>query len=337
MRNLVSAAFLLALGLLLAAEAGVRLFLPHGVSGRFSYGYDLQAGFVEQGNGQVKLVRAGGRRFYPQTFSYQRPPDCWRILVIGDSVPRGPNLTASYAGRLQEELSLRNIRSEVINMAIPGYGARRCQLVLRQGLKYEPNLIILHLNDSNEFEDEREYRRSLEFRGWHVKHWPMKVFIFARAYEIKTEKILWRLIPEKIRLQSAVNDADAEVRASQDQQQQRLWGDRVREVTKATVEMARNRDVPLILVTQGTIAQNNGATWNIDDGGLDELARSLVGPGVYLLSMKQVFSRLTGIQSYFSDGAHLTRKGHEVMAQALADLISSRLAEQVALQGRAGR
>ena len=46
-------------------------------------------------------------------------------------------------------------------------------------------------------------RRSQDFQGWHPRHWLMKIFILARAYEIKTEKVLWRLLPEKIRLQNA--------------------------------------------------------------------------------------------------------------------------------------
>ena len=53
--------FFLALCLLMVAELAVRLFLPHDVSGRFSYGYDREAGFVESGE-VVRLVRAGGRR-----------------------------------------------------------------------------------------------------------------------------------------------------------------------------------------------------------------------------------------------------------------------------------
>jgi hypothetical protein len=59
MKKYIFADFLFALLLLLAAEAGVRIFLPHDVSGRFSYGYDQDSGFVESGDGQVHLVRAG--------------------------------------------------------------------------------------------------------------------------------------------------------------------------------------------------------------------------------------------------------------------------------------
>lgn len=314
--------FILALVLLLAAELGVRLFLPHDVSGRFSYGYDQDSGFVEAKDGSVRLVRAGGRRFHPQQFSRQRPAGAFRIMVIGDSVPRGPNLEAAYANQLEKFLQEKGIRAEVINLAIPGFGVRRSQLVVRKVLAYDPDLIILHLNDSNEFEDEREYRRSQDFQSLHPRHWPMKIFILARAYELKTEKIMWRLLPEPIRRQNAVSDADAEVRASLDEATQAVWKQRVRETTRETVALARGQGIGVIVVTQGTLHQGeDGGADRIDDHGLDALGQALTGPGVSLLSMQQVFSALNPLKAYFADSAHLTPRGHQTLAGFLADLI----------------
>jgi hypothetical protein len=226
---------------------------------------------------------------------------------------------------LQEVLRARGIRAEVINLAIPGFGARRSQLVLHKVLAYEPSLIILHLNDSNEFEDEREYRRSQDFQGWHPRHWPMKVFIFARAYEMKTEKVLWKLVPETIRRQTALNDADAELQASLDQAQQARWRERLWETTKETVAMAREKDIPVVLVTQGARQPGEAGQDRIDDHELDALGESLAGPGVWVVSMKQVFSTLTQINKYFADSTHLTPMGHTLMAGELADLISRHL------------
>jgi hypothetical protein len=334
MKKLLFADVLLALLLLLVAEVGVRLVLPHDVSGRFSYGYDRDSGFVELKGGTVHLVRAGGRRFHPQTFSLRRPADTYRIMVIGDSVPRGPNLKAAYAGQLQEVLRARGRQAEVINLALPGFGARRSQLVLRKVLTYDPSLIILHLNDSNEFEDEREFRRSQDFQGWHPRHWLMKIFIFARAYEIKTEKVLWKLVPDTIRRQRAVNDADAEVQASLDEAQQARWRERVWQTTHETVALARQEGIPVILVTQGAWQPGGDGQGRIDDHELDALGQSLSGSGVYLLSMKQVFSALAPVKPYFADSAHLTPSGHEIMAGELADLICRRLAGKVELGKR---
>jgi hypothetical protein len=325
MKKYLFADFLFAVLLLLAVELGVRVFLPHDVSGRFSYGYDLDAGFVESKEGSVDLVRSGGRRFHPQKFSLRKSPDTLRIMVLGDSVPRGPSLQAAYPFHLQETLKSRGIKAEVINLAIAGFGVRRNQLILRKILQYDPNLIILHVNDSNEYEDEREFRRSQDFEGWHPRHWLMKSFIFARAYEIKTEKLLWRLLPDKIRLQNAVNDADAEIQASLDQAKQDLWKKQVWEKTKETVELARRKGIPVILVTQGVLEAGQD---RVDDHELDKLGRSLEGPGVYLVSMTELFSPLQPIKTYFADSSHMTPAGHRIMAATLADLISRRPAKK---------
>ena len=325
MKKYLFADFLFAVLLLLVVELGVRVFLPHDVSGRFSYGYDLDAGFVESKEGSVDLVRSGGRRFHPQRFSLRKSPDTLRIMVLGDSVPRGPSLQAAYPFQLQETLKSRGIKAEVINLAIAGFGVRRNQLILRKILQYDPNLIILHLNDSNEYEDEREFRRSQDFEGWHPRHWLMKSFIFARAYEIKTEKLLWRLLPDKIRLQNAVNDADAEIQASLDQAKQDVWKKQVWEKTKETVDLAREKGIPVILVTQGVLEAGQD---RVDDHELDKLGRSLEGPGVSLVSMTELFSPLQPVKTYFADSSHLTPAGHRIMAATLADLISRRPADK---------
>ncbi len=325
MKKYLFADFLFAVLLLLVVELGVRVFLPHDVSGRFSYGYDLDAGFVESKEGSVDLVRSGGRRFHPQRFSLRKSPDTFRIMVLGDSVPRGPSLQAAYPFQLQETLKSRGIKAEVINLAIAGFGVRRNQLILRKILQYDPSLIILHVNDSNEYEDEREFRRSQDFEGWHPRHWLMKSFIFARAYEIKTEKLLWRLLPDKIRLQNAVNDADAEIQASLDQAKQDVWKKQVWEKTKETVELAREKGIPVILVTQGALEAGQD---RVDDHELDKLGRSLEGPGVYLVSMTELFSPLQPVKTYFADSSHLTPAGHRIMAATLADLISRRPANK---------
>lgn len=315
--------FALALALLLAAELAVRLFLPHDVSGRFSYGYDQEAGFVESGE-TVHLVRAGGRRFHPQTFSRRRPPDTVRIMVVGDSVPRGPNLGAAYPGQLQEILRAQGIKAEVINLAIPGFGVRRSQLIVKKILAYEPSLVIVHVNDSNEYEDEREYRRSQEFQGWHPRHWLMKSYILARAYEIKTEKLQWRLLPEKIRQQNMASDADAELQAGLDENLHRLWQQRVWEITQQTVALIRARAVDVILVTQASWQPTGPGQGHLHDHGLEALGQSLAGPGVQIVAMTKVFADLKPRSDYFADSAHLTPAGHQRLAAALAAVIQER-------------
>jgi hypothetical protein len=317
MKKWLPPAFLFAVLLLVLGEVGARVFFAKSVSGRFEYGYSANAGFDEEPDGVVHLIRAGGRRFHPQTFLRHRPPGTFRVFVVGDSVPRGPSFKGGYPWLLGQELRARHIKAESVNMALPGYGTRRCQIVLRKALEFEPSLIILHVNDSNKYEDEREYRRSQEFKTWHPRNWPMKVFIFRRLYEAKMEKVFWRLLPEKVRLKCAVNDPDAQVAASEEADMVQARIKVARKNTAASVALARAHHVPLLLVTQCRLLTDGSRSFHFEDHGLDDLARSLSGHGVDCLSMKDVFSPLPHARAYFSDSGHLKRAGHLLLAHAI--------------------
>ncbi len=328
MKGLIKPAFVLTLLLLALGELGARLFYAQKVSGRFEYGYHPSAGFVEHADGRVELFRAGGRRFYPQSFKKPRPPGTFRIMVIGDSVPRGPGLKEAYPWLLGEELRKHNIQAESLNLSVPGYGARRCRIVFKKVLEMDPSLIILHLNHSNEYEDEREFRRSREYQSWHPRHWPLKIFIFRRLYEVKLEKLFWRFIPEPIRVKYAKSDADVQVAASLDARQLEAWQRLVEEAAAEEVALARARHVPVLLITQCRLEPDARQSLSLNDHGLDALAKSLAGPGVYFLSMKEVFSGIPDLKSHFADTGHLKKSGHRLLAQAISQRI---MGEQMSL------
>jgi hypothetical protein len=335
MRQLFTPAFILVLGLLALAEVGAHLFFAQSVSGRFEYGYSPTAGFRENGNGVVELYRAGGRPFHPQSFMKERPPGTFRIFVVGDSVPRGPSFKDAYPWVLGRELRKRQVPAESFNLALPGYGARRCQVVFKKVLEYEPSLIILHIDDTNKYEDEREYRRSQEFKGWHPRHWLMKIFIFRRLYEAKLEKVFWKLVPQQIREKFALRDPDAPLRAmSKDPRERAEMRQLALEVTAQDIALARRRNVPVLLISQCRLEPSPGNPCSLTDRDLDSLGRSLIGKGVYHLSMKEVFSRVPDPQDYFADGSHMKKSGHRLLAEAIMQKVQGeRLLEIAASKG----
>jgi hypothetical protein len=321
MKRLLTPAFLCAVLLLGLGEVGARLFFAQDISGRFEYGYSADAGFDVRPDGTVKLFRAGGRRFHPQSFPRHRPPGTFRVFVIGDSVPRGPSFKGAYPYLLGTELKRHQIQTESVNMALPGYGARRSQVVLRKALEFEPSLIILHVNDSNKYEDEREFRRSQEFKSWHPSNWPMKIFIFRRLYEAKVEKVFWRLLPDRIRLKFAVDDPDAQLAANPDPEEVKARIRLAQETTAENVALARAHHVPLLIITQCRLLPGGPRAFHFEDYGLDALGRSLAGDGVAWLSMESIFSGLPDPRPYFADTGHLKQTGHLLMAQAIAHKI----------------
>ncbi len=319
MRRTFTRSFLLVIAVLVIAEIAVRVFWSRGLAGRFDYGYHPTAGFVKKSDGSLDLVRAGGRRFFPQHYAQQKPAGTLRIMVVGDSVPRGPSLAETYSTRLAELLRARGIAAEGWNLCLPGYGAHRCHVVLTQALKYQPSLIIRHVNNSNEYEDEREWQRSQDFQGWLPKNLLMKSLLVRRLHEAKTESVFWSLLPEKIRAQQGVNDAGAKIAAMTDEKQIRTWQDRVRHFLAEDVAECREAGVPLLLVTQVRL-RGTGKTATLDDSGLDDLARSFAAPGVNILTMKDALPR-TDFAPLFMDTAHLKAAGHDVLAHAIAEKI----------------
>ena len=323
MKRLITPACLVVICLLGLAELGARIFFAQDISGRFDYGYNPQAGIAEHGDGTVELFRAGGRRFYPQTFQRHRPPGVFRIFVIGDSVPRGPSLPGAYPWLLGAELRQHGLRAESINLAVPGYGPRRCQVVLQKALEYDPSLIILHLDDYNKWEDEREWRRSQEFQGWHPRHWLMKSFIFRRLYEAKMEKIFWTLVPEEIRLRYAANDVDAQVAAGADPHEIAARIKLAYDTALENVAMVRARHIPIIIVTQCRLEEDAHHRLSLTDHGLDALGKSLAGPGVYHVSMKEVLSGQDIKQIFTNFSGHMHQEGHQLLARALGAKIET--------------
>ena len=332
MKRWLTTAMLMTLGLLAGSEIVVRLFFARNMSGRFEYGYNPTAGFVEHADGTVSLVRAGGRRFHPQTFSKVRPLGTFRVMVIGDSVPRGPSLAASYPVLIGDKLRALGIKAESFNLAVAGNGALRSQIVLRKALDYEPSLVILHVNNSNEYEDEREAKRAAEFKSWHPRNWLMKSLVIRRLYEAKTEQIYWKLVPPEVRDRVAVSDADAEVRASQNPEIRREWDERVRKYTAETVAVARARGVAVLLLTQASIEHDSSGRVGLDNRGLDEMIQSLIGDRVHFLSMKQILQD-TDFAPLFSDGTHLRPPGHERIADAV---VKKLLREGIVVTGKGG-
>lgn len=321
MRSVFTKSFLLALALLVTAETVVRVFFARSMSGRFDYGYHPTAGFEETPDGMLHLERAGGRRFRPQTMKIKPDPGVLRIFVIGDSVPRGPSLEKAYAWQVSEMLNAKGIKAESFNMGVAGYGALRSQIMLKQALNYHPGLIILHANTSNEFEDEREWRRKNEFQGWHPRNWPMKSLVVRRLYEAKTEKIFWEALPVEVRNQGAVSDADAELTAGMNPDVVKRWDERVRRYVGESVAMCRAQGVPVLIVAQAFKRTGPDGKLFIEGEQVMALVGPLKGEGVDVISMKDILEG-QDIATTYADGSHVRAEAHKLIAEAIVTRLS---------------
>ena len=319
--RVLSKAFLFTTILLLGLELIARTMFSDAFYGRFDYGYHPTAGFVEK-PGKVEVRNIGGRKFWEQEFARQKPRGGIRIFTIGDSISRGKGLKFAYPHYLGELLRERGYQVESLNLSSPGYGVRRRMVVLEQALKYQPDLIILHLNDSNEFEDEREWRRAQEARSWHPDQWFMKSYVIARLHEAKTELLFWKL-PLDIRSTREVDDHDAELAAEQNTETAARWEKLFRDKTTETVRLLQQRGVPVLLLGKAVLEAGKDT---LDDQGKDVFINSLLGPGVYMVSTRAVFTPYARRADYFVDGTHWSPEGHRIMAKALLPIVEKAIA-----------
>ncbi len=176
-RKLLHATLLVLVGLLLPVllELLLRLFLPAGLAGRDPFvGFSrLNPLFVParsaQGEALLATATAKERWFNPQQFPAVKPAGTIRIFTLGGSTTFGHPWAdpTSFSGWLRELLARRAApgRSyEVVNAGGVSYASYRVVNVLRELLRYDPDLIVI-MTGHNEFLESRTYGELLADSG----------------------------------------------------------------------------------------------------------------------------------------------------------------------------
>jgi len=118
----------------------------------------------------------------PET-TFEKPPATFRILNLGDSVAMGWGVRVEDTyGRRLESLLNNPARSgqhiEVINAGVPGWNLENASAYLQaEGLKYEPDLILLDLTIANDINGksallERGQSAPIEWLRANTYFWP---------------------------------------------------------------------------------------------------------------------------------------------------------------------
>lgn len=100
-------------------------------------------------------VRINSRGFRTDEFQVPKPRGTYRILNLGDSIAFGwqVRLEDTYGKLIEEQLSAAggDIKYEVINAGIPTWNLEsERDFLLEEGLKYEPDLVLLDLTIVND-------------------------------------------------------------------------------------------------------------------------------------------------------------------------------------------
>lgn len=152
--------------LLIAAELFLRLFHPVPVVPR----YIMAAPFGIRVNQPNKTythtsadfsitIRTNSRGIRAdEEIPYAKPPGLKRIVVLGDSFSMGyeVNLEDSFLHLMESQLRQAGHNVQVVNLSVSGHGNAEQLIMLREeGLKYQPDLVLLCWNSTDFLDNPR--------------------------------------------------------------------------------------------------------------------------------------------------------------------------------------
>jgi lysophospholipase L1-like esterase len=106
-------------------------------------------------------IRLNNFGFHGPDYTYEKPANTFRILIVGDSFPQGiqvpleEGFPALLEQRLNEQVSIPSVdQIEIINFAIDSYGTdRELLLYALLGWRFAPDLVLLSVYMGNDVKD----------------------------------------------------------------------------------------------------------------------------------------------------------------------------------------
>ena len=159
---------------------------------RFGWAFVPGSSFTSAGKGEFQVqVGINSKGLRDREIPYQKEPNVFRILVLGDSFSAALQVPLDHAWHKVAEIKLNEHprigkKIEFINSGVPGYGTTQELLYYRyEGHKYNPDLILLQIypNDVDEIYQqgrERAHRARAPFFVLNGEQLELKNFPFRR-------------------------------------------------------------------------------------------------------------------------------------------------------------
>ena len=128
---------------------------------------------------------------------YEKAGGVKRIVLLGDSFAMGcgVNLEDTFSSQMQKFLEESGVNSEIVNLGVPAYGnAEELILLKEEGLKYQPDLVLLAWHPSDYAENVRSNLFSLE--NGHLIRKNKAYLPMARIREFLFQFTIYRWIAE---------------------------------------------------------------------------------------------------------------------------------------------
>ena len=190
-------------------------------------------------NLQGKLIHTNEAGLISAPATKKKPPDSYRVLLLGDSSPVGLGLKSYHESfgellefRLQQAM-LGSRKVELVNSAVSGYSSAQCRLFLElEGWQYDPDLVIVYCgNNDASISGPKSDRELLEAQHLVDVRRGLSHLALYRAMRSLLADIRGRA--------SAPNSSKLKVRVSPEE---------YRENIAAIAEACREKNVPLLIL-----------------------------------------------------------------------------------------
>lgn len=307
---------------LILSEAGIRLLWnPHIIGQRlytrfdntYSYGFDIEKTLWFEKNNNIYFYPTQYINFHQQSLPAFKKNNELRIFTFGGSVSRA-TATANYSYYLQENLNLSdpNHHWSVINLSADGFGSKRMLLLLKTIFPLKPDLVILHVHGSNEYEDERDDAYSKEL------HTGLNGIILQSHLLVLLKKTYAYLSATG---SPAVSDAENEMIASQSPSNQQRWLNSIDYHLSQMLRLCKQSDIPVILVGRAEKLEGMHGYLSKRADQINKVLKKYTGPNTTYFSTADQFleahPKAHGKDLLFSDETHWTERAHRQIAEKL--------------------
>jgi hypothetical protein len=290
---------------------GQRLYTRFCVA--YSYGFDLEQRIWFKKKDSIYFYPTQYLNFHRQIIPAAKNPNDFRIFTFGGSVSRGL-ATGNYSFYLEKYLNTENTdhHCSVVNLSADGIGSQRMLLLLKKIFPLKPDLVILHVHGSNEYEDERDstYREEL--------HSGLNGIILQSRLLVLLKKIFVYISTTG---NTTVSDADAEMRANRDPSNRQRWIRTIDHNLSKMIALCNQSKVPVILIGRSDKLEGMHGYASKWTKQINNILKKNTGvettyfdtPAKFL----EVYPESQGKQLLFSDDTHWTRFVHRVIAHEL--------------------
>ncbi len=279
----------------------------------YDYGFDATQPIWFKSGNRIEFVPTQYLNFRGHTLPYPKPDNAFRIFTLGSSVSRS-GADTNYSYFLKQALETEHPERDwtVTNLSADGIGSLRIMLMLQKIMPLSPDLVILHVHGSNEYEDERDalYQRQL--------HQGLSGILFQSRLIVLMKKIYGYMT---LKDQGRVWDAEEEIRANEDPANWEQWLQSIDRNTARMIQLCTKHQVPVILVGRAEKREGLAGFDSELVRQVDHILKAYQEPGVTFFNTSKKFFEYhpepRGKALLFTDEAHWTGEGHRVIAQQL--------------------